>query len=605
MGQHNFELFEEYWRGKLSLIKRASMLRARLGESSRSFSFWVILSIILHLTVLGLLVNRHSLRHSSNLKGDILLTDREAFFQAMSILQEKTNENKGSEIALTPALSDEEIARLLAEAPALDPQFTEQQRIEIFLDFLKHRLRTAENHSKVRPIDSLNLWASQEMRPAQGLLILEKGTRLFDSGPYASGGAALHKVSSGLSRQLALLRASERWERDQTPVRGGYVRVMAKAGFKDVPADYYFRDCPYEEILTVREKIFYFVRGFPVLESSGDFERKVIKNRQGFPPHLEKGLVVFLLESGHMKPATSIAKKHLEPLVLGSGEIEMILDELMELPEEEQFMRFVEDYLERYNPDEGDIAVLTREFMYKNLGAVFIITSPFVAAFDFLEEIYFNKRTQGYLETYWKKNWGTKTGTEILFILAELVDFEKRALVYLFDSYESALKVLAGKERHLDVFSQKAKAFVLKETMETILDAMEIEGIRSEAELYELYEDYEASIYRLLAELGGETRDRALFDLGCLHWNSGKYEDAVSTWKSVRSSYKRPVFKEVQRLIENFKRVTDDVPADYSLVAPRVNTIIAKEYSGRADKLLRRLIKFKKWSLRYTRPTRN
>lgn len=593
MTESGFGLFEEYW-GKLSFIERACVLYSRFCQISRLLAFWVIFSVIFHLIILGVLVHSHSLRNSPGEKRGFSLADYEAFSQALSVLRTEMNEEVKETSAPMPVLSEEEIATLLAEAPSLDPQFKKRERVEIFYELLKSRLGREEGRS-----------ASMQTSRAGRRSVLDSGTRFFDSGPYASGRASLYKISPEIMRQLSLLRRSEKWEHEETLVRGGYVRVQAETGTRDIPVDYYFRDCPYEEILTVGEKAFYFVSGFPVQDPSGDFERNKVETGRVLSLHPEKDFAVFLLKSAHLKPATTLlAKRQQEPLVLGPGELERILDELMELPEEEQFSRFVSNYLERYDPDEGDLAVLAREFMHRNLGTIFIITSPFAAAFDFLEEIYFNKRTQGYLETYWRKKRGTKTAAEIIFIIAGLIDFEKRTLGYFFCAYESALRVLTSGERKSDVFNQKAKAFVLKETMEGVLEAMEKAGIQSEEELIKLYEDAEASLYGLLTEGGGETRDRALFALGCLHWNSGRHKEAVSTWKSIRSSYERRTFREMRRQIESFERMAADGPVDYSLIDSRVRVLLSKEDNNQSNKQLRRLIKYRKWSLRYAQPAR-
>lgn len=600
MLSHNLEFFEEYPKKRLSFYQRGYALYGRFHEGFRSFSFCAITSLLLHMTVLGLVVYTRSLRHYSGPEGDIVLADREAFFQAMSMLRaERSKEATGEDAALTPSLSEEEMITFLAEAPALDSQLTRRERIEIFHELLDSWLGAKEGHSELKSEVNLENMAPPENRRGQEPLSLRSGSKFFASGPYAPGGTGLYKISPELSRRLAALRSSEKYERDQTLVRGGYVRVAAAAGYKDVPAGYYFRDCPYEEMMTVGANLFYLQTGFHVLKKtilSGRPETKTKKSSFSGPG---SDFVVFLLEPGSLKPPAPITKKSLEALALRPGEMDMILDELMELPEEEQFTQFVSNYLERYNPDKGDLALLTKEFINRNLGMVFIATSPFQAAFDFLEEIYFNKRTQSYLEACCKDYRETKLGTEILFILAALTDFEKRTLGYLFDAYESVGKVLTGREKILNVFSPKAKAFAIKGVMEAVLETMEKAGIQSEADLIRLYENYEASLYELLAESGGETRDRALFALGCLFWNSRKYDEAVKTWKSIRSSYERRAFKELQRLIQSFESVTNGVPADYSLIASRVDDVLARENGSRTKKQLRRMIPFKKWSLRY------
>jgi hypothetical protein len=271
----------------------------------------------------------------------------------------------------------------------------------------------------------------------------------------------------------------------------------------------------------------------------------------------------------------------------------------MPLAENRQFARFVADFLERYDPESEDLAFLTREFIYNNLATVFLIKDPFPAAFDFLEELFYNKEFQGYFSSFWKKHPRTRTGAELLFVLASLYDFERRALALLFDSYLTARNILSGKWRESDVYNQKAKAFVIKEVMEDLLRTMEARGVQSEEAFLVSYAEEQVKIFQILIDMGGHDRNRALFAWGRLLWDEGAYGAAILKWRSIDSNYASKTFQEIKHLAS----IYDSVPVSSayegpSSLVPQVDRILEWESSENSSRLYKRLTKFQKWSSR-------
>ncbi len=128
-----------------------------------------------------------------------------------------------------------------------------------------------------------------------------------------------------------------------------------------------------------------------------------------------------------------------------NGPIDSILDELMQYSEPEQFERFSQEYLSKYDLDDHNLAELTREFFYRNLGSVFFPISDKAEAFDQMEELFFNKIINKKIYDFWKLHPTSGGGDEILFYLASQIGFEKRALDSLVRAYPSAKKFIAEK----------------------------------------------------------------------------------------------------------------------------------------------------------------
>ena len=616
MDRGNKELFSGFLKPRPSFATRIRTSLSSARGAARPFSFYIILSGLFHLGVFWLFLSADPLRIFSGGGNGGFSTNLDAYRRAAALMDaEKAGGPRLAE------LGDEDILALLSGLPTLDPRFTKKERTEILLNFLREHMGSEPPEDAGETVGDLQL-ADLSDEDLLSLLSGEPGpasdgagirppvgrirTRVVDSGPFSSGGPSLYRVDPSISRRLAMLRYQEKFERAATEVRGGYVRVDGGSGIRDIPSDYFFRDCPYEEMAAVGAGLFAFVSGFPDIQAPGIDPRTEASD--GRQPVSRSGgsFRVVLVDAASWSPKTGpdSAPKTLEPLALSAEERMAVLDDLMALPEEKQFVRFVTEYLERFDPDQEDLAHLAREFMYWNQSSVFIVASRFSAAFDFLEKLYFNKRVRGYLETYARKNRTTRTGREILSVLAGLLDFEKRTIGYLFDAYETAVAVLDGKERRTEVLNPRAKALVVVNTLDAVMEAMVRSGIRSQGELLDLYENREIELLRSLADSGGETRDGALFSLGCLHWNNRRFESAVEAWNGVKPSYGRGSFGDMMELIRKFESWTRPEKRDYTRIGPEIDEMIARSFGSSGRKQLERMVRFKKWGLRYQSPAR-
>jgi len=168
----------------------------------------------------------------------------------------------------------------------------------------------------------------------------------------------------------------------------------------EVPTDYYYRSCPYEKIMARGAKLFSLVKGFPEgITLGGETEAAARKSPAGAenkitnPAASGTFLVIYYGELDLEKKPSE------EGLIPGSQKFPVprkdwpeLLDTLMSYPEDEQFRRLEEEYLQTCDPNDQNLAEFFREFINLNLNGAFFIDEPFIAAFDSLEELFYKKR---------------------------------------------------------------------------------------------------------------------------------------------------------------------------------------------------------------------
>jgi hypothetical protein len=430
------------------------------------------------------------------------------------------------------------------------------------------------------------------------------GGRFYSPGRFSdASGPVYYKINKGSERQLKFLRRLERYEKEAIPVLAGMVTVTSEGGKKDVPAEYFFRDCPYDQILARGASLFYAISAFPSLgEETAASPARQRAEASASPLTIHRGdLALYIIKTAKPAPSLRTLLQSRPPLRMAADRVQDTLDNLMELPEDRQLEVFVETFLRKYDPDDGVLARLTKEFIYQNLSSVFVLDDPFSAAFDFLEELFYNKELQGYFLSFWEENPRTKTGAEFLLILASLYDFERRALVYLFDSYDIAKKILDGESRFQRAFNQKAKALIIREICTEFVREIGERRIASVEDILQEYQNEQIKIYQVLIDMGGGPRDRALYAWGRLYWDEGMYGAAVQKWKEISDALAFKAYQEIKHLLTVYDSVSIPVFADYQALVPRINRIFEWESAKNNDFLFKRLMKYDKWKKRAIR----
>jgi len=601
MSQNLSGLFEIYQQEPHSIKHEAGKIKDWLLSGKRAFSLFITISLVLHVILFGYVSFSHYSLYRRNEEPELI--DLKPILGALAQVKTEPG-NWGISQQQISEIDETEIIKLLTQTPLFDSSISEEERKELSKKLMEGYFQLKESWPADSIIPEITLRDLLNFLKDQNELGLNEKGRFYSLGRFSENiGPVFFRFNKKSERQLKRLRRLERYEREGTPVLAGMVTVSSEGGKKDVPVEYYFRDCPYDQILAKGASLFYAISGFPSLNQ--EFPAGLQRQSDGesaFQPALYRsGLALYIIKAPKPAPKAWTPLESRPPLKMAADRVESTLDRLMEFPEDRQLEVFAATYLKKYDPNDHGLAELSREFVYKNLSSVFVLDDSFSAAFDFLEELYYNKELQGYFISFWQENPRTKTGAELLLILASLYDFERRAVAYLFDSYEIAKKVLDGDSRLQRAFNQKAKALVIKETCQEFVRELRERGITSEEDVFDEYRNEQIKIYQILIEMGGEARDRALYAWGRLCWDEGMYGTAVQKWKEISDAFAFKTFLEIKPLIAVYDSVPIPIASDYQALVPKINKIFERESAENSNFLLKRLIKYDKWKKRTER----
>jgi hypothetical protein len=310
-------------------------------------------------------------------------------------------------------------------------------------------------------------------------------------------------------------------------------------------------------------------------------------------PQETSGFMVVQIRSRRGRPSVPVERvpaKDREQVPQTAPETSRILDRLMALPEETQIREFRGEYLDRSDPDDEAIAALTEAFFQNNLNMVVFPLGPVSEAYDTVEDVFFNKALEPSVADFLALNGRTRTGTEFLFYLASQYEFERRTLQALFKARGEAEAYLKKGYRTAEIFEKEQKAFVVKEICGRVDRAMTKRGYASLADVLSRYRLEQARIYQDLIARGGESRNRGLWELGCLYWDNDAFDRAIQTWAGIDVTYS----------IEPLRAVRDVLSrtSELRLIVARVGTVLDEWACSGTDELLLRLVRFGTWKTR-------
>lgn len=493
-----------------------------------------------------------------------------------------------------PDLSDEELDQALRMEKIPDLRLGEKERAEFFKKLVRAYILLKERAQQSNPNAKVTLSDVLAYLKELGELELSSGSKVYpDRGSLGKQSLKFRGISKAKRDKIKQLRSFEEFEKDHTEIQRNQVKVETETGIKYIPIEYYFRDSPYEEILAMGVDLFYAIRGFPILEVGTPREVSTSK-KEGIDDFFgqERGFVVVYMEQGPPNPG--FIRGALDPerksLQIDDDEERLLLDSLMGLREEDQLEYFRKNYLEKYDWDSGDLSGLTKRFIRENISNVIIVIDDISGAFDFIEELYFNKPSDFFFYEEWLKNPETATSEQFLLYLAGHYDFEKRALVYLMNAYEKAKKIINQKYFKINVFNKRLKSYIIKEFHEELAFELKRRGYDTFEEVFDLYRDEQMKIYDLLIQAGGDAKSRGLYMKGCLHWDEGQHELALATWDKISPMFKSKTVRDIRDIQVKYR--------DRSKIVPLINEVFEWESSTNSKKLLERLLKYNRWKLR-------
>ena len=429
---------------------------------------------------------------------------------------------------------------------------------------------------------------------------LDSGTKLFKA-PSAPGKdeikfSALKKDKSEAFNKLANRITTEK---EDFTYSGQRVRIDILGGrFKIVPEGYFFRDSPYEEILALGADLFYIVTGFPSIykKSEQTNKKKEDKNAAGYRYLDLVELDVFLVErvsQGQTSTASDAETQKLgfKKIAIDERKISHILDDLMILPEMEQLEKFQTDYLDTQDIENQSLIELTQEFTRNNLSTIMFDISEITSAFDYIEEIYFNKELDHFFYNIWLKNPTSKIGLEFLLCMAYHIRFEKNGLHFLHSAYAEANDYLSQKYTRTEMFNKSQKCFVIKDVYEDLVRKLPALGFHSIEQVLAYYLDVEKSVYNLLLDLGEEAKNIGLFELGRLAWENEQHLEALEFWENIENSYSTKSLQDIRRVVSR----NLNLPQTILDINSSLNWYVEKEQRD----FIIRLVQFGKWKNRY------
>jgi hypothetical protein len=541
------------------LVKARSIWRVNRGK----FSFVFMISLGLHITVLMFLLSFQRNTASGLVKEKA--ANESAFKRALAELKNGDQSLGGG---IDTGIRSQDIR--------FNPSIGEKERAEIY-----KRLLTSSG-------------AEDQ---------LSSGRKYFvDKSLGDGGGASVDILDNSDGAKLRRLRQPENYLKEAAPTFGDYVKVKPNwkgKALDSVPQEYFFRECPYEQILAKGAFLFAIVKGFP--ESLGESEHVTGASRPHKADRGESSTVPaggFQIIRLQEMPSSSVFSERQaqtkKAAALTDKQIRDWLDEIMALPESAQFLSFRDRFLSVYDADDPQLARIAREFVASNLNTVYYFVDDFSLAFDGVEEMYYKRDVYDQFAAYWQANPRSRTGEELALALGGVYDFERREITRLLTIADEIADILAYRRGNTSVFNPVAKAYVLGEIRNKVERSLRAMGLKSIDQVRERYIDAESKIYSSIAEKPGPNRDRALWALGELYWDDMRYLAALDAWRRISGLFSSPVFEAIRGFL--------DLPdASIEKAILKIDKAFEDDsYTGTAQ-MLRRQRQFKKWLNRTNR----
>lgn len=474
-------------------------------------------------------------------------------------------------------------------------EFSDEEQAAVLKEVLLKFLENPELYKKYGK--SLKITAADIQKFLQNFDIEASGYDVFTAaGTSGEESINLSLLEKQKARRLEQQNNAPDTVKELYKKEGGMVLVEMEGFTKSVPAGYFYRESPFKEILAEGPRMFFIVSGFPDLTDGVQHDKKNgpeadslsdMKLRDVFDVFLiqDTSAIQVLRPSGESTTTSKSSNKELTDI----SQTE-VLDDLMHFSEPEQLNKFQKMYLTPKKLNDGETADFTLKFFRSNLNDVLIHISGISTAFDYVEEIYFNKAIDGRLIEFIQAHGDTKVGLEFMLVLASRYRFERKALMLLAAAYEEARETLPLRMYRSEIHNKKTKCFVIKEMYEQLVREINKLGYKTIDEAAKEYAKEEAKLYQYLVSMDGARRNIGLFALGRFYWRFDMRELAVDTWKEISDTFSTPLLDEIRLILSNKRKLE----ATYLLIDNTLQFYDNKD----TEKLLKRLVQFERWSRR-------
>ncbi len=562
--------------------KPHTKLKKYLQARRSSFSLAVYISLILH-SVIFVIFSLSAL--SSQSASTAKLSNQRAIFQA---IKEERNQSADLNKGMTELLKGFDISGF---------DLSEDEKIQLYKKLITSYTLLKEIEKKNDASREITREDILDFLRHKGGFDLESGKKIIPA--FATRGNQNTKLKALPKPTIKDLRSLQRFPSEDMDflVSRGNVRVNSPTGLKIVPLQYFFRKSPFEQMLAQGVHLFYIVQGFPDIAEKTPAEIHFVdtSSENLFQDSAGEGFQVVLLSgisgsSDQMLSRIYEDREKLETSATFEEHFSKFCDEFLVLPEEQQFLYFRENYLERYDLNSEELALLTEKFIHRNLNNIIIPISEISSAFDYLEEIYFNKHLENQFLKFWHDHPDTYVGAQILLTLASHYDFERRAIGYLYDAYDEAKSYLTRKYKVSEVYNKKTKCYVLKKIYGQLDREIKERGYASVDEVSQKYIEKQLEIYDVVIEMGGRPGNHGLYDLGCLYWDLGFRDMAFDSWAQIDDSYESEALDSIKEALAWL----DDSESAHTLI----DNILSWYATKGIDQRLKRLLALGKWKAR-------
>jgi hypothetical protein len=566
-------------------------------QAASGFSGALLLSTVFHLILAALLAVTAVAYYPRLLAGNSEAVTAGELSLFARALDELTKE-KGLDEQLAGLMTELEEQKLPEAAQnflILDEGLSEEEKIEIYKKLLENLFRQGTGASA----GGKSLTGEKSRPGEEESFEIRSGEKVFLS-PSASGSgkSELYLLSREEVQELKKLEKAGALKNPPGFGPGHFIELRLESGQTEVPAQYYYRPCPYEEIMAKGALIFSIIKGFPPFLLPSAESELMEKKAQGA---LNQAAELF--PQGNFEVVyygeTELPEENPEDLrqdKLTSANFRLrgdkwpgILDDLMAYPEETQFAIFEKEYLRKYDWDSPELADFTRIFINSNINGVIFIEDLFTAAFDSLEELFYKKPIFERLAALVDSHPPSAVRDELLFCLAFSLDMERRVIQNLSRAYPQAKDIYLKKASLDYVFNSLPKAFVLKQVYEELRESLSRKGYSSLDEALNKYLEAELKIYQELQGRGGRTEVRALYALGLTYWEKGERERAIKTWREIKGVNLPASITAIQQVIEETPaiKLEEEIEAELNYQSAKNSKF-----------LYRRQVQFDKWARR-------
>jgi hypothetical protein len=273
------------------------------------------------------------------------------------------------------------------------------------------------------------------------------------------------------------------------------------------------------------------------------------------------------------------------PLAMSGPALQQLVDKAWSRRNRWAAFRPIATLLVQHDPDTGDLPVVLREYLDQNLLQPYVDTSIRDPRFWTLLAIAAdNADFVRFIATYEARHPSTRTTTELLFLLDELVQGNLEGLATLLDT-----------DMHRDLRwtrVENPRAYELATSIwEEYTEAVAQRGLTNRVALRLRYDDVRLGILASIVRTtpAAYRLGDAHFLAGSVYWRQGRRHEALAEWRRIRPDRSDTYFTVYSELLDFIR---DHVDVTAPLVAPRVDGILAAETRRWADFSRERLRQF-------------